>query len=244
MRKIVFCSIGSSPALIHARNQLSAWGYPMAPQLDATVTHLLLPVPSLDPQGNISGGPPLSQVLAQLSGSATVIGGMLPQLPFSTVDLLQDAYYTAENAAITAHCALSIALQKLQRTLKNAPVLVIGWGRIGKCLAELLQAVGANTSVAVRKETDCAMLQALGYTGVTLENWQPKQYILIFNTVPAPVLQSQEAAEDALLIDLASKQGILGDGVYWERALPGRMAPETSGILIAKTALRYALGKE
>ena len=67
---------------------------------------------------------------------------------------------------------------------------------------------------------------------------------IIINTAPAPVMDQQEARPDALLVDLASIKGITGDRVIWARGLPNKDAPDASGILIAKTALRYALRKE
>ena len=50
--------------------------------------------------------------------------------------------------------------------------------------------------------------------------------------------------EKSGITDLASVKGIAGDNVIWARGLPGKDAPEESGTLIAKTVLRYALGKE
>lgn len=244
VKKILFCTAGSSPALIHARNRLLGWGYDVVSAPDPAVTHLLLPVPSLDKGGTIRGGPALEEILPLLSDHTTILGGGLPELPMPTVDLLKDEYYTSENAAITAHCALRILLGKLQRTLTDAPVLILGWGRIGKCLAELLRSVGAEVTVAARKEADRAMLSALGFHAAPLPIPEAKQYAVIINTVPAPVLCGEDAAPDTLLLDLASVKGITGDAVLWERGLPGRLASETSGALIAKTALRYALRKE
>jgi hypothetical protein len=44
--------------------------------------------------------------------------------------------------------------------------------------------------------------------------------------------------EDCLKIDLASHRGIEGEDVIWARGLPGKDAPESSGKLIVKTAIR------
>ena len=188
----------------------------------------------------------MESILASLPGGLTVIGGNLehPSLTrYPRIDLLKDPYYIAENADITAHCALKLALSKLPVTLKGQPVLVIGWGRIGKCLAKLLCAMGAEVAVYARKEADRATLAALGYL--------PKQaldgYRIIFNTAPAPVISQEEAAlcrSDCLKIDLASEVGIAGDDVLWARGLPGKDAPESSGRLIARTILRLCGGKE
>ena len=57
-------------------------------------------------------------------------------------------------------------------------------------------------------------------------------------------MTQEEAKKDAMLMDLASVRGIAGDRVDHALALPGKDAPEASGALIAKTALRYALEKE
>lgn len=244
MNQVCFCTVGASPALTHARNRLLSWGYPVVNAPSPAVTHLLLPVPSLDDRGSIRGGPSLEELLPLLAEHTTILGGNLPPLPLPTVDFLQDEYYTAENAAITAHCALGVALGKMQRTLQAANALVIGWGRIGKCMAELLRSVGANVTVAARRESDRAMLSALGFGAAPIPIPDAGQYALIINTVPAPVFSGEAAAKDALLLDLASVRGICADSVLWERGLPGRLAPETSGTLIAKTALRYALRKE
>ena len=243
MEKIRFCTAGDTAALSFARSQLAAWGCEVvAPGPD--VTHLLLPVPSLEEDGSIRGGGDLTALLAQLPQEVTVIGGMLPPLPCQTVDLLQDPYYLAHNAAITAHCALGLTLGHLRGTLQQMPVLIIGWGRIGKCLANLLKAVGAEVTVAVRSPSDAAMLEALGYRHLLLPHCPAQGFRIIYNTVPAPVMAAADARPGTLLIDLASTRGIAGEPVLWARGLPNKMAPEASGALMAKIALRYALRKE
>lgn len=228
MQKIVFSTYGMSPALLHARNALEQWGYTIS--ADPTqATCLLLPVPS----GDISGK------LPPLRSDVTIFGGFLPPTEYAQVDLLQDNFYLTENAAITAQCALLYADIR-----PGTRVLVIGWGRIGKHLTALLMDADADVTVAVRKQQDLDALAALGIAAVEIAALQPGSYDVIYNTAPAPVLQSNDCKEDATLVDLASVPGILGEGVIWARGLPGKDAPDRSGILIAKTVLRYALGKE
>lgn len=234
MKKIIFATYGHSPALAHARNCLEGWGYPVTSLLfDAT--HLLLPVPSFDESGNVKGGGPLPV----LPPEVTVLGGNLHSYTGAKADFLQDPYYLEENAAITAHCALKYADIR-----PGMQALVIGWGRIGKVLAMLLQRLGAQVTVAVRKEASFAAAEAAGFRAVYMQDLKPREFALVYNTAPASVLFSGECKEDAVLIDLASKEGIFGKGVIRARGLPGKDAPEASGALIAKTALRYALGKE
>ena len=244
VKKICFYTLGASDALTHARNCLLSWGYSVADAPCPAVTHLLLPVPSLEPSGSIKGGPNLQDALSSFSPEVTILGGMLPPLPVATVDLLQDAHYTAENAAITAHCALGLLIQQLPTTLTNLPVLILGWGRIGKCLGQLLSGMGAQVTVAARRVEDRAMIAALRMEAVDLPVPQADRYAVVINTIPAPVLQAADTRPGAYLLDLASQPGIIGAHVHWERGLPSRLAPQSAGTLIAKTALRYALGKE
>lgn len=229
--------VGNSAALDCAVNILRQRGFFIATAPTPDVTHLLLPIPSLETAGQIKGGIPLLPLLAQLSGEVHILGGNLNGIPegFSCTDLLKDPIYVAKNAAITAHCAISLAMQQLPVTLEQLPVLVIGWGRIGKCLARLLQAMGAEVTIAARKESDRAILNALGYKAVSLPFQGTIPVALAFNTAPATVEIS--LPPDCLKIDLASVQGLSGEDVIWARGLPGKDTPLSSGRLIAQTVI-------
>jgi len=249
MNGIVFYPAGSTPALTYALQRLEALGCNIANTPNEAVTHLLLPVPSFEKDGSLRGGGELEHILSGLSENVTVIGGSLQQHGYKTIDLLQDQLYLAENAAITADCAVRIARNNLPTVLKGCPVLVLGWGRIGKCLAQMLKAAGAEVTVAARKEADIAMAQALGYRAEYIEKlgFSLMRYRVIFNTAPAAVLSEEQVThcrEDCVKIDLASKIGIAGKNVIWARGLPGKDAPESSGALIAKTVVRLISGRE
>lgn len=234
MKKIVFSTYGHSPALVHGRNCLEGWGYCVSDD-PLQATHLLLPVPSFDDAGNVRGG----GKLPTLPAGITVLGGNLQHYHGAKIDFLQDPYYLEENAAITAHCALKYADIR-----PDTRVLVIGWGRIGKMLCPLLAGLGTEITVAVRKESAFQAAEEGGFRAVYMQDMKPREFDVIYNTAPASVLFSGECREDAVLIDLSSWEGIFGKGVIRARGLPGKDAPEESGALIAKTALRYALGKE
>ncbi len=252
MDEHIFLPAGQTEALEYAVNALELRGCALATQPVEAVTHLLLPVPSFEPDGSLKGGGALQPLLSRLSPEVVVFGGNLdrPELKdYRKADFLQDDLYLAENAAITAHCALKLVQQALPMTLQDCPVLIIGWGRIGKCLAVLLRQVGARVSVAARKPADRAMLQALGYhTEVPASlHYELIRYRVVINTVPALLLTEKQLAHcrpDCLKIDLASVKGLEGDSVIWARGLPSKDAPETSGELIARTAIRLAARKE
>jgi len=230
--------VGNSVALDHAVSILRQAGFSIADAPGPEVTHLLLPVPSFEGDGRIKGGIPLLPLLERLPKAIRIIGGNLTGIPegYACADLLQDPTYVAKNAAITAHCAIKLAMQELPVTLEALPVLVIGWGRIGKCLAKLLKALGADVTVAARKESDRAMLKALGYRAVPIPFGEAMLPALVFNTAPAAVDISLPG--DCLKIDLASIKGLAGEDVIWARGLPGKDTPLSSGRLIAETILR------
>jgi len=202
------------------------------------VTHLLLPVPSFTPDGSIIGGGNLRTLLTLLPKNIVVLGGNLdrPELDdYTVIDLLQNETYLALNAKITAYCALKLAQNQLPVTLDGCRMLVIGWGRIGKCLARLLRQVGANVTVCVRKETDRSILTALGYHVTDFESVEFPCYRAIFNTVPT--MKFPSCPGNALKIDLASRLGMGSEDVIWARGLPGKDAPESSGSLIAQSLI-------
>ena len=235
----IFYSTGHTDALVYAIRMLHDAGVEFVPCPDRHVTHLLLPAPSFDTDGMIKGGGSLEALLWQLPPDVTVIGGMLerPELTgYKTKDLLQDAAYVADNAAITAYCAIEMAAQQLPVVWKDCPVLVIGWGRIGKHLARLLERLGAKVTVAARKGTDRALLQSMGYVAQDIADIEPREHKLIFNTVAHMLLPNCPGS--AIKIDLASQLGMGGCDVQWARGLPGKYAPESSGALIARTVLR------
>lgn len=238
---------GSTAACRFARSYLSEYGLPLAEYPVESVGHLLLDVPSFGPSGQLRMGGAVENILKELPEDVCIYGGNLnnPALAgYKTVDFLQDEAYLAENAWLTAEAALDVALPYLTVTLRNCPVLILGWGRIGKCLGQLLKAIGAHVTVAARKETDRALLGALGYGTVDTAAAADilRSFRLIYNTVPFPILSKEQTAccrEDCVIIELASTDGIEHDDVIIARGLPGIHLPESSGKLIAQTFLRH-----
>lgn len=246
MKQRLFFAAGCSNALKIAAEELEKRGVRIAEAPSEDVTHLLLPVPCK------MTAEELNAVLDSLPKHVTVLGGFLnrPELAgFRCLDLLADEKYLAENALITAYCAINIAAQRMSVTWAQCPVLILGWGRIGKCLGKLLKALGADVSIAARKETDRAMIAALGHDAEDINDlgYILGRYKVIFNTVPFPVLSEEQVSycrANCLKIELASSPGIVGDDVIDARGLPGKIAPESSGALIARTVLRLCARKE
>lgn len=245
-KRLIFCA-GNTKAARYAATYLKSLGLPVTDAPSDHVGHLLLDIPSFEPSGNLRFGGSVDKLLDALPQDITAYGGNIkhPALEcYRTVDFLQDAAYLAENAYITAECALDVALPYLTVTLRKCPTLIIGWGRIGKCLGQLLKAIGADVTIAARKEADRCMIRALGYhTEDTVHLTDSlEHYRLIFNTAPELVLNREQMVlcrPDCVKIELASKDGMEDEDVVIARGLPGVHMPESSGTLIAETFIRY-----
>ena len=241
MDSVLFYPIGSSESCRYASSFLSKSGFPITDHPSPDVTHLLLDVPSFDADGNLRDGTDLQLLLRMLPRTIVIIGGNLKfdyLSGYRKMDLLQDPLYLAKNAAITAECALQAAAPYLKTTFADSPALILGWGRIGKLLSE----IGCPVTVAARKESDRAMLNALGCGAVNFSEVPQilRQVKILFNTVPDLPLHSSllDHWKNGVAIDLASYPGMKGDSVIPARGLPGKYAPESSGKLIAETVLR------
>lgn len=183
-----------------------------------------------------------------LEKGAVLIGGSFPtgieawlqsQGLFCASFLELESYQMA-NAAVTAEGAVYLCLRELDRTLSGAEALVIGWGRIGRFLAEKLRALGASVTVTARREGQWKEIEALGLrpeeTGAYHHGLG--EYDVVLNTVPAPVLSAGQAEglkRDCVLIELASLPGGFAPEtaerrrVLMAQGLPGKTAPRSAG---------------
>ena len=228
-----------SEAVRYAADYLSKLGLCMTTKPAPDVTHLLLPVPSFP-----NGDEYLAHILTDLPDDVIVSGGNLNSALLEhncKVDFLQDPFYLAENAAITSRCAVEILKYKIP--LPDCPILIMGWGRIGKCLGFELAKCGASVCIAARKTADLAMIKALGFDSIHIQDVQNDllHFGAIVNTVPTMLLPNMNCRPDCICMELASKPGMLGSQIINARGLPGQMAPKESGKLIAETFIRLSL---
>ena len=160
---------------------------------------LALPMPALTGEGWIRAAEkpiPLIPVLESVGPGTVVFGGPLDaaaetfaQYSVILSDYTKSAALATANAVPTAEGGIQLAMESLPVTLSGSRCLVIGYGRIGKVLAERLLALHAHVTVAARRVESRALAAALGCrtdrAGVYLEGL--RQYDCVFNTVPAPV---------------------------------------------------------
>ncbi|TYQ13234.1 UNVERIFIED_CONTAM: dipicolinate synthase subunit A [Acetivibrio alkalicellulosi] len=164
------------------------------------------------------------------------------------IDLLLREEMAVLNAIPTAEGAIQIAMEEMPITLHASNAMILGYGRIGKILAKILDGIGANVYVEARKCSDLAWIRSYGYTPVPLNELNEKLNTadVVFNTIPHIILDDialQKISKDCLIIDLASKPGgvdfekakELGLKVIWALSLPGKVAPVTAAKFIRDT---------
>ena len=165
-----------------------------------------------------------------------------------TIDILEREEMAVLNAIPTAEGAIQIAMEELPITLHNSNALILGFGRIGKILAKMLQGLGTNVYVEARKYSDIAWINSYGYQPVPLgelKSFLPGMDV-VFNTIPHVVLDAEmlkAIQPEGLIIDLASKPGgvdfesakSLGKKAIWALSLPGKVAPVTAAKFIKDT---------
>lgn len=154
-----------------------------------------------------------------------------------------------QNAQLTAEGALGLLLSDYEGSVYGAEILITGFGRIGKCLSKILKAMGAHVAVAARKPADLAMIAQFGMEPVDYTALDCSVYQVIFNTVPAMILDQEKIGDmrdDVYLIDLASKPGGVDFRAAEERdltcihalSLPGKTAPLAAGTIIKDTVVK------
>lgn len=206
-----------------------------APRLEEVLAFL--------PAGTLlTGGKLGAELMEQAAGS-----GLLPYDYFDSEELQQ------KNAQPTAEGALMILMEQLPRVIRGSKIAVIGYGRVGQALAQLLVAVGAEVTVAARRREVLAKAAGCGCAPLLIENDASllaltAGYHAICNTVPHCLFGDgvlRALCRDTLLMELASAPGGIDAKaakkhsipVVYALSLPGKYAPVTAGEIIADTVL-------
>lgn len=218
---------------------------------------LLLPVKYSDNNGNISA--PYSfetlkiENMIEKNKTKKIYLGCLDEYILSAVkdkdieiiDYMQDETFVMRNAVLTAQAAAGVIFSKTDTAPIDTNVLIIGAGRIGTALYNILKAYFCNVSLTSRRDE---MIEKQG----CLDTLKIPEHILTFdivvNTVPYPVLLSDAISkmkEGSFVVDLSSHPHGVDFAAcskykirsYVELGLPGRFFPNSAGCAIADTIL-------
>lgn len=128
------------------------------------------------------------------------------------IDIMNEEELVILNTIATAEGAVDVAIQNTDITIHGSQVLILGFGRVAKEVANKFHGLSANVTCAARKKSDLAWAKALGYGAVNIYDLREdlKQYDIIINTIPQMIIDKEEMQymnKNVLLIDLASSPG-------------------------------------
>ncbi len=159
--------------------------------------------------------PELEEVLNSFRKCDVVYGGKLtPYIKgiayrngMDIRDYLENEIFSIKNAKLTAEGAVQVAMENIKYALLGTEAVVIGFGRIGKLLAELLHNICLKVTVCARNYNALAWAEVMGFNTVHISKIDNvvSNSKLIFNTVPVHVLDFRNIDDNSLYIELASK---------------------------------------
>lgn len=164
------------------------------------------------------------------------------------IDLLKREELVVLNTIATAEGTIQLVMENTTRTIHGSNILIMGFGRVGKVLAKMLDGIGAKVSCEARKNSDIAWIKAYGYNPIHLSELDNElgNYDIIINTIPFQILDENRlkyVKKECTILDLSSNPGgvdrnvarRLGLKLIWALSLPGRVAPLTSAEFIKET---------
>lgn len=157
-------------------------------------------------------------------------------------DFTKREEFNVYNAIATSEGAIQVTLEEVPETIAGQQVLILGFGRIAKVLANSLKNMGANVTISARKYSDLAWAEVYGYRAIHLSKLEPSliSFTIIYNTIPTMILDSYRlnlVNNDCFIVDLASKPGGVdfqycndkNMKVIWALSLPGKTSPVSAG---------------
>ena len=153
------------------------------------------------------------------------------------------------NAVPTAEGAISVIIENTKTTVQGMNILITGYGKVAKPLAEKLQLLGASITIVARKNEQISQAISKGYTAVNY-NFLPnirKQFDVIINTPNAPIFSEnivKNIDSETIFIELASLPGGFDfntkpyKNIIYALGLPGKYAPKSAGEYIGKIIIQ------
>lgn len=248
-------------ALENSEELLNLDGVEMCPTLEEAVSYskvVVGPVPLSSDRRRISSPfgrnvVELEDFITALKGKYLIAGNInisdkLEEMGVQSIDLLKREEFSVLNTIATAEGTIQIAMEETQRTVHGTNVLIMGFGRIGKVLAKMLDGIGAKVYCEARKNEDISWIKAYGYNPIHLNDLDENlgKFDIIINTIPFQLLSAEKldlVKPEAVIIDLASNPGGVdrkaarekGLKVIWALSLPAKVAPLTSAEFIKET---------
>lgn len=231
-----------------------------------TLDGIVLPVQGTDESGGITSSftdEPLfltEEMLKNTPNDCKIFTGATNDYLKNTVDktnriliqLFKQKKAAILNAVPTAEGVLELAMRHTSRTINKSNVLVLGYGNVGREVANLFKNVGANVFISIRNSSNNNNIkkEEVSLFDLKLLKKNINQMDICINTIPAYILTKEildEVKQTTPIIDVASDPG--GTNFKYAKkqsltaihalGLPGKIAPETAGEIMASIIMEY-----
>jgi dipicolinate synthase subunit A len=218
---------------------------------------VVLPTPTGTLEGEIA-----EQFKKELNNCTMLFGGKIDagwsawckERDVHLVDFMEDETVAQENAKITAEATAAEILKHTAYSVRGQKIIVTGYGRCGKAVADLLGAMGAKVTVFARSRDVRIQARRDGHDAVDFSYGPEEVYgaYTVVNTVPACVLTETIIAEmhkDTVIFDIASLPGGTDLAaaekyhipVIQALGLPGKYTTKSSAKILADAMQRQML---
>lgn len=191
---------------------------------------------------------------------AILMGGMIPEemlricaeFGVEAFDYYENEDLQKKNALPSAEGALMIAMEHTDITVHRMKALVSGYGRIGRVLADILKKLGAEVTVAARRDESLCEAALMGYNALRLDSDYTElgraleNTDVVFNTVPGIIFTAKvlnDCKNKPIYIEIASAPGGIDLSaardadieIIYAPSIPGKYAPTSAGKYIFET---------
>lgn len=175
-----------------------------------------------------------------------LISGMIPEKYEKIIienkncmlDLLKDESYTIANAKITVEGIIKYLIENTKISIFNSKILVLGYGRIGKILCNVLKNFSENIYCMPNDVIEMELLKANAINVILNDNLEKflEKFEIIINTVPKLILTEKKlnlTNKEVFILDVASKPGGIDRdfaeknniNYLWKLGVPAEISP-------------------
>jgi len=164
------------------------------------------------------------------------------------INLLEEDMFVLENAYLTAKATIEIAFSESKYNGKT--IMVVGNGRIGKYLCDMLEDIGVDIIIVTKNYTELLVdpryINSIGYNDIS-------EYLndcdMVFNTAPYNYFTCEELNKyKGTYLELASKpygfeydEKSIPKSVVMCPSLPGKYYPKEAAEIIYDSIYKFAL---
>ena len=193
--------------------------------------------------------------ISDLLDNSILIAGVLPIEQVSILrsksisyhNIIADEIFAVENCTQTAEAALMLMIRATNISIYDMHISVLGYGRLGKAVTNILDKLGLNISVHTSDYFERASAHMTNCQVYDLTSPISNADVII-NTIPAKVLPQDKlkcAKKSCYILDLASYSSvencdISALGLSYDNALglPGKHSPKSAGKILTDAILR------